>query len=112
MRPFLVLVATLLSVVFLPTAKASFHFMQIYEVIGGVSGGTSAQAIELRMRLAGQNNFFSNNPKLVAVDAAGANPVTLITLGSNVAFGNFGSTVLITTSNFKNYTSHPAAFVN
>lgn len=86
--------------------------MQIYEVIGGVNGDTSAQAIELRMRSSGQNNFFSNNPKLVAVDATGANPVTVITLGTNVVMGNLGSTVLITTSNFKNYTSNPATFVN
>ncbi len=86
--------------------------MQIYEVIGGVNGDTSAQAIELRMRASGQNSFLSNNPKLVAVDATGANPVTLITLGTNVATGNLGSTVLITTSNFKNYTSNPATFLN
>jgi hypothetical protein len=111
MRPLLVLVGISLSVVSSPTAKASFHLMQIYQVIGGVNGDTSAQAIELRMRSPGQNNFLSNNPKLVAVDATGANPVTLITLGSNVAFGNLGSTVLITTSNFKNYTSNPATFL-
>ena len=106
------LIGAVWSLAFLPAANASFHLMQIAEVIGGVNGDTSAQAIELRMRSSGQNNFFSNNPKLVVVDATGANPVTLITLGSNVALGNLGSTVLIASSTFKNYTANPAAFVS
>jgi hypothetical protein len=105
----------LLSIGFLvlsaPVTKASFHLMQIYEVIGGVNGDTSAQAIELRMRAGGQN-VLSNAPKLVAVDATGANPVTLINFGSDVAIGNLGSTILISSPNFKNYTANPAAFVS
>src|SRR5947207_909223 len=40
-------------------ARAAFHVMQIEQVIGGVINGasadTSAQAIQLRMRAAGQN---------------------------------------------------------
>ena len=35
-------------------AHATFHLMQIEQVIGGVNGDTSAQAIQLRMRFAGQ----------------------------------------------------------
>ncbi len=91
------------------TAAASFHLMQISQIIGGVNGDTSAQAIELRMRAPGQN-FLSNAPKLIVVDATGSNPITLITFGSDVAVGNVGSTVLITTANFKNHTTNPAAF--
>src|ERR1700736_4522188 len=111
MRPLLVLACAIAFVASLPTAKASFHLMQVYEVIGGVHGDTSAQAIELRMRASGQT-FLSNAPKLVAVDSAGANPVTLINFGSNVAIGNLGSTVLITSSNFKNFTANPGTFAS
>ena len=94
-----------------PAAKATFHEMQIYEVIGGVNGNTSVQAIELRMRAGGQN-FLSMGSKLVAVDATGSNPVTLITFGSDVARGTLGSTVLITTANFGNFTNSPGTFAN
>ena len=94
-----------------PAAKATFHEMQIYEVIGGVNGDTSVQAIELRMRAAGQN-FLSGASKLVAVDATGSNPVTLIAFGSNVANGAFGDTVLITTANFGSFTNSPGTFAN
>ena len=34
-------------------AFASFHLMQIEQVIGGVHGDTSAQAIQLRIRFPG-----------------------------------------------------------
>ena len=36
-------------------AAVSFHFMQIEQVIGGVNGDPSAQAIQLRMRTCFQN---------------------------------------------------------
>jgi hypothetical protein len=111
MRLLLVLIGTALLSASVPPAKASFHFMQIYEVIGGVNGDTSAQAIELRMRSSGQN-FLANEAKLVVVDATGANPVTLINFTSDVSIGNFGSTVLIASANFKNYTANPGAFVS
>ena len=107
----LMLTGLVLSSLAVPQARASFHQMQIYEVIGGVNGDTSAQAIELRMRASGQN-FLSNAPKLVAVDATGLNPITLIQFGSNVAIGNLGSTILITSPNFKNFTSSPGTFAN
>ena len=111
MRLLLILVGTLLFSVCVPAAKASFHLIQIYEVIGGVNGDTTAQAIELRMRGAGQNAL-ANAPKLVAVDATGANPITLINFGANVGIGNLGSTVLITSSTFKDYTANPVTFAN
>src|ERR1700674_1341537 len=111
LRSLLALIIIGLSLITAPTTKASFHLMQIDEVIGGVNGDTSAQAIELRMRSAGQNSL-SNASKLVVVDATGANPVTLIDFASNVAIGNLGSTILIASSNFKNYTANPATFVS
>ena len=51
---------------------ASFHLMQIEQVIGGVNGDTTAQAVQLRMRFAGQN--FVAGTELIANAAAGNNP--------------------------------------
>ena len=39
-----------------PASQASFHLMQIDEIMGGVEGDTSAQAIELRMRAPGRTS--------------------------------------------------------
>jgi co-chaperonin GroES (HSP10) len=106
-----IIVALVLSSICAGRLEASFHVMQISQVIGGVNGDASAQAIELRMRAPGQN-FLSNAPKLVVVDATGSNPITLITFGADVAQGNLGSTILVSTSGFKNHTANPAAFKN
>src|ERR1043165_5499865 len=82
-------------------ALATFHLMQIEQVIGGVGGDTSAQAIQLRMRSFGEN--LVSGARLVAYDAAGQNPVVLIDFSSNVANGSLGDRVLIASPNFKNY---------
>jgi hypothetical protein len=113
MRSRSLLLGLVLGLLLLPSphAKATFHEMQIYQVIGGVNGDTSVQAIELRMRDSGQN-FLSNRPQLVAVDATGANPITLINFTTNVNIGNQGSSILITTDNFGSHTDDPADFTN
>src|SRR5438093_1096043 len=85
------------------TAYASFHVMQIEQVIGGVDGDTSAQAIQLRMRAAGQN--LVSNARLIVRDAAGLNPITVKDMTSNVANSSTGDRVLIVSSNFVNQTS-------
>jgi glucose/arabinose dehydrogenase len=87
-------------------ARASFHFMQIEEVIGGVNGDTTAQAIQLRMRSSGQN--FVTGTQIIAVDAAGNNPITVATLTSDVGSGA-GGRILIATANFTNYEATPIA---
>lgn len=85
------------------TAQASFHFMQIEQIIGGVNGDTTAQAIQLRMRSAFQNQVqFS---RIRAHDAAGLNPVIIATFLSPVANSATGARVLITSANFANYTN-------
>jgi|SRR6266850_4808177 len=61
---------------------ASFHLMQIEQVIGGVNGDPTAQAVQLRMRSAGQN--FVSGAQLIAYGAAGNNPITLITFPSRL----------------------------
>lgn len=79
-------------------AFATFHLMQIEQVIGGVNGDTSRQAIQLRMRNNGQNLLGSG--RLIAWDATGANPVVIFDFAANVPSGTAGSRVLIATSGF------------
>ena len=95
---------TLLGVLALQsTAYATFHEMQIEEVIGSVSGDTTAQAIQLRMRAAGQN--FVSGGKLVVFDAAGLNPITIVDPVTNVVNGAVGDHVLIASLNFPSHTT-------
>ena len=83
-------------------ASAIFHFMQIEQVIGGVNGDTTAQAIQLRMRSNFQNEVqFS---RLIALDATGFNPIVLIDNMMSVAGNQGGDRVLITTASFGDYT--------
>src|SRR4029078_4029892 len=84
---------------------ASFHLMQIEQVIGGVNGDTTAQAVQLRMRSTGEN--FVAGAQLIAFDAAGNNPITLLTFPSGVTTGTVGSRILITTATFQNYETTP-----
>ena len=80
------------------TAHATFHFMQIEQVIGGVDGDTTKQAIQLRMRAITQN--FVSFARMRVFDAQGLNPVTVIDFASNVCLGGCGRRVLITSANF------------
>jgi uncharacterized repeat protein (TIGR01451 family) len=80
-------------------ALASFHLMKIEQAIGGVGGDTSQQAIQLRMRAAGQN-LVGGTSRLRAWDAAGTNPVTLVSFPSNVANGATGARILVVSPAF------------
>jgi hypothetical protein len=83
-------------------ARASFHFMQIEQIIVGVDGDTSVQAIQLRMRSDFQNQVqFS---RLVVWDAGGANPIELIHFPTSVPNGHLGDRVLVASANFANST--------
>jgi hypothetical protein len=84
---------------------ASFHLMQIGQVIGGVNGDTSAQAVQLRMRFAGENFIIGGH--LIAFDAAGNNPITLITFPSSVSNAAQGARILITTASFASHEISP-----
>ncbi len=85
---------------------ASFHLMQIQEVIGGVNGDTSSQAIQLRMRAGGQNFPHTDAggtlgpARLIAMDANGANPISLIVFPNDVTNGVVGNTILISSPQF------------
>ena len=87
-------------------AVATFHLMQIEKVIAGVNGDTSAQAIVLRMR-AGFQNFVSA-ARIIAADADGMNPVTIIDFTQDVPSGNLGDRILIATPAFVAATDPPA----
>ena len=84
-------------------AHATFHLMQIEQVIGGVNGDPSAQAIQLRMRAAGEN--LVSSARLIVVDAAGLNPIVIMDMTSDVANSSAGYRVLIASSNFASHTS-------
>ncbi len=87
-------------------AQASFHFMQIEQVIGGVNGDTTAQAIQLRMRSSFQH-LVGNQSEINVYDATGANPVLLVDFATNVTNFAAGSRILVTTPNFANHTNIP-----
>jgi hypothetical protein len=73
-------------------AAGSFHLMQIEQAVGGVCGNTESQAIQLRMRFPDQE--FVAGKQLKAWDAAGVNPIVLITFPNNVAIADLGSRIL------------------
>jgi hypothetical protein len=84
-------------------AYASFHVMQIEQVIGGVGGDTSAQAIQLRMRASGQN--LVSFTRLIVRDAAGLNPIIVKDMTTDVSNFSAGARVLIVSSTFLSHTS-------
>lgn len=94
------------SVILIPSVEASFHFMQIEQVIGGVNGDSMAQAIQLRMRSSFQNLVSAS--RIRAWDAAGSNPILIIDMTQNVANSQTGDRVLIASPAFVDATS-PAA---
>jgi hypothetical protein len=85
--------------------QATFHLMQIEQVIGGVNGDTTAQAVQLRMRFAGQDQLVG--AELMVVDAAGNNPIILFTFPADSLIADQGSRILITTSSFASYEATP-----
>ncbi len=78
------------------SASASYHHIQIEQVIAGVSGDSTAQAIQLRISQSGDNHV--GGLEIVACDASGANPIVLATLSGPVGNDSAGSRILICTS--------------
>jgi hypothetical protein len=91
------------------SAEASFHFMQIEQVIGGVGHDATAQAIQLRMREAGQNQVHFT--RLRAWDANGLNPVLLVDMTTAVANSAAGARILIVSPAFAATQGPPPDFV-
>jgi hypothetical protein len=96
---FRLLLMSVASLAVASPAFASFHLMQIQQVIGGVGSDTSLQAVQLRMRVAGQN--LVGGGRLRAWDATGSNPIVIIDPTTNVPNGAAGDTVLIASPNFQ-----------
>ncbi len=86
--------------------SASFHFMQIEQVIGGVDGDVSAQAIQLRQRFQFQC-FLANGAQLRTHDAAGLNPVVLAVLDQDLPGCALGDRVVVATPGFLGQTDPP-----
>ncbi len=84
-------------------AAADHHFMQVEQVIGGVNGDASAQAIQLRMRSGFQNNL--SLARIRAFDADGLSPVIVIDFNDSVSNAQPGDRVLITTNAFNSLTT-------
>lgn len=84
-------------------ASATFHVMQIEQVIAGVDGNNTVQAIQLRMRTTFQNQM--QNARLNVRDATGANPILLIDFTTPVAVQGTGVRVLAATASFSSHTS-------
>ena len=87
-----------------------FDLMQIEQVIGGVDGDTTAQAVQLRMR--GEFECFVSFTRLWVHDATGANPVLLVDFTTDVGGCSAADRVLITSANFADFLddSAPADF--
>lgn len=84
-------------------AGATYHFMQIEQVIGGVNGDTRAQAIQLRARFDQQNILAP--ARLVVRDARGLNPVVLFDFSTTLPSDAAGARILVATAEFAAYSS-------
>jgi hypothetical protein len=87
-------------------AFASFHLMQVEQIIGGVNGDPTKQAIQLRTRALGEN--FVSQGRLTVWDAAGANPIIICDPTTDVPNNAAGVRILIASAGFASATS-PAA---
>jgi hypothetical protein len=87
-----------------PAAYATYHLMQIEQVIVSVDGDPTAQAIQLRMRSTTEDQNFVSNARLVVLDAAGQNPIIVLDIPTDVANGSAGSHVLLASANFLSHT--------
>jgi len=97
---------------FLPRpAGAAFHLMEIQQVIGGIGGDTTAQAVQLGQRSPNQT-VLNNFVRLMVRDAAGNNAVTLSLFPlPNPTDGTLCRPILLGTASFAAKTT-PAATLN
>jgi hypothetical protein len=86
--------------------SATFHLMQIEQVLGGVAGAAGVQAIQLRMRADFQDEIAASI--IVVRDATGSNPIVVVDPDSDVPNDTLGSRILIASANFATTTSPPA----
>jgi len=99
-------IVAVVSTLAAPSAHAVFDFMQIEQVVGGVDGDNTIQAIQLRMRSSFQN--LVSLSRVVVWDAAGNNPIVVSAPGADVVNEGVGVRVLIASTNFISRTTPPA----
>ena len=97
---------TVAAMLFLAVPVFASHLMQIEQVIGGVAGDATAQAIQLRQRAAGQNTI--QVFRIVAWDASGANPVVISTPPTPVSGAALGDRILFASAAFVAATNQAA----
>lgn len=98
MNPKSLLVPVLTALALAPCAFASFHLMQVEQVIAGLDGDITAQAIQLRMRAPAQNDV--SVTRLRVWNSAGNQPVVVLNLEADVARFAAGSRILLATQAF------------
>jgi Abnormal spindle-like microcephaly-assoc'd, ASPM-SPD-2-Hydin len=81
-----------------PSTFASFHLMQVEQVIASMDGDISAQAIQLRMRASGEN--LVSQTRLRVWNAAGTQPVVVLNIDADVPRFAAGSRILLATQAF------------
>lgn len=108
-RPFQLLAAWVFTAFMTAASSAAVHLMQVEQIIGGVNGDATRQAVQLRMRGPGQ--IFLSFARVRAFDAAGQNPVMIIDMSQDVAIGTTGSRILIASPNFATSPSVSPDFV-
>ena len=74
------LVALVAGACLAPAAFASFHVMQIEQVMLSYDGDNTVQAIQLRMRTSFQNQV--QLARIRAFDATGANPIVIVNMAA------------------------------
>ena len=79
-------------------AYASFHLMQIEQVIAGVGGHVDRQAIQLRMRDPVFPQNLVSNARIRAWDATGLNPVVIIDFATNVTNGILARVLVVSSA--------------
>ncbi len=92
------LVSFITTLALAPAAFASFHLMQVEQVIGGVDGNPLAQAIQLRMRAPGQD--LVSQTRVRVWNATGGQPVMVLNITGNVTRFATGSRILLATPAF------------
>jgi len=101
------LISMLIGLCGVPAVRASFYDIEIEQVIAGVQGDTTAQAIQLRIRVDSPNNF--SPIRLVVRNSDGTAPIVLYDFDSPIPSSTAGKRILIATPNLSLYTSSPIA---
>jgi hypothetical protein len=84
-------------------AAATFHFMHVDLVIGGVNGDVTAQAVQMRTRFHAQN--LVDRGRLVVRDARGENPLIIADFVAPVPNDQQAAAILVASPAFRHYTS-------